>query len=208
MNDPLVMFLGNYDRMNLITKKWTEVPHEEKDLGNYLLVKFKGDVLPTIGANGTLFRSSFLKEFSNEDYLFDIDILFRELKKSGEVKFIKIKNGIIHTFCENDVGKFIRKQKRRIRDYLFFKNSKGIRSYDWNSVAFDGTRSLRIIKFTLYCLTLFPLIVQSVIGYLRKPDFAWFFHPLACEITFFVYGWHRVFSAFYKTELKRDRWKQ
>ena len=57
MNDPLVHFLGNYDRINLLTGKWTEVPHEEKDLGEYLLVKFDKRGLPTIGANGTVFRA-------------------------------------------------------------------------------------------------------------------------------------------------------
>lgn len=40
MNDPFVHFLGNYDRLNLLTGKWTEVRREEKDMGDYLLVTF------------------------------------------------------------------------------------------------------------------------------------------------------------------------
>ncbi len=31
MNDPFVHFLGNYDRLNGITGKWTEVAHDEED---------------------------------------------------------------------------------------------------------------------------------------------------------------------------------
>ncbi|MFV9630873.1 MAG: hypothetical protein ACNYWM_07390 [Methanosarcinales archaeon] len=36
MNDLLCFFMGNYDRMNLITGKWTEMPVDEEDMGDYL----------------------------------------------------------------------------------------------------------------------------------------------------------------------------
>ena len=211
MNDPLVMFLGNYDRKNLITGKWTEVTHEEKDLGNYLLVKFENKdtkVLPTIGANGTVFRSDFLKKFTNKDYLFDIDILASEMKKAGPINFIKVKNGIIHTFCESSIKKFVRKQVRRAQDYMYFKKEKGMRDFNWNDMDFFGNSSLGLIKFVIFCMTIIPLVIQSAIGYSRKKDTAWFFHLLACEITFFVYAWFRIFGSFYRGEFSRKGWKQ
>jgi glycosyltransferase involved in cell wall biosynthesis len=208
MNDPLVMFLGNYDRINLITGKWTETPHDENDRGSYLSVRFDKKGLPTIGANGTVFRSGFLKKFTKDDYLFDIDILANELSVSGYVDFIKIKNGIVHTYCESDIRKFIRKQERRVRDYLFFMDSKNLRTFNWSDMDIGSKNSVGIIKFVIYCVTIIPLIAQSLIGYRKKADAAWFFHPLACEITFFVYAWHRIFAPFYKKELSRDNWKQ
>jgi hypothetical protein len=54
MNDPLCHFLGNYDRLNLITGKWTEIEHKEGDKGDYLFIEFGKSGLPTIGANGTV----------------------------------------------------------------------------------------------------------------------------------------------------------
>lgn len=51
MNDPLCMFTGNYDRYCRITNKWTEVDREEEDRGRYLAIKFREDMIPTIGAN-------------------------------------------------------------------------------------------------------------------------------------------------------------
>jgi glycosyltransferase involved in cell wall biosynthesis len=208
MNDPLVMFLGNYDRINLITGKWTETPHEETDRGSYFTVRFDKKGLPTIGANGTVFRSAFLKKFTGGDYLFDIDILAEELATSGSIDFIKVKNGIVHTYCENDIGKFVRKQKRRVTDYLFFKDSKHARSFNWSDLDIKGKHPLGVFYFIISCVTLIPLLVQVFIGYRKKADTAWFFHPLACEITFFVYAWHRIFASFYKKELSRKNWKQ
>lgn len=208
MNDPFVMFLGNYDRINLITGKWTEVPHTEEDFGDYIKVKLKEKVLPTIGANGTVFRTDFLKKFGANDYLFDIDILAKELQEKGNINFIKVKIGIIHTFCESDVSKFIRKQIRRAQDFMFFQTSKNIRSYDWNTMDFFGSRPWGLIKFIISCVLVFPLIIQSLIGYSKKPDPAWFFHPLACDITLFVYAWYRIFGKLYNRELDRKGWGQ
>ena len=103
MNDPFVYFLGKYDRQNILTGLWTEVLHTEKNYDKYLIARFDKEI-PTIGANGTVFRTSFLKKYNTGDYLFDIDILNQYLKENKKVEFIKTKNGIIHTYCENDVA--------------------------------------------------------------------------------------------------------
>ncbi len=211
MNDPLVLFLGNYDRISLITNRWTEVKHWEMDYGEYLLAKFERKytkTLPTIGANGTVFRSVFLKQFTSGDYLFDVDILKRELFKTGIVNFIKVKIGIIHTYCESDIKKFIRKQARRAQDYIYYKNDNSVRSFDGDEKNVISINTFGLIKFILSCVLVFPLLIQSIIGYFRKPDLAWFFHPIACEITLVVYFWYTLFGRFYKKEFTRKNWGQ
>lgn len=207
MNDPLVMFLGNYDRVNTLTGKWTEVVHEEEDKGGYLLVKLDKRGVPTIGANGTVFRADFLKKNVTGDYLFDIDIVAKEIGISGEIKFIKVKNGIIHNFCGSDIGKFARKQRRRVRDFLFHKNVKKDRVYDWQNLGTGGS-FLGLIKFVLYCVLIFPLLVQVVVGYAKKRDCAWAFHPLACWLTLCEYGYGFIVSGLKKNELSRKGWGQ
>lgn len=208
MNDPFVMFLGNYDRINLLTGTWTGVPHKEENCGDYLLVTLNREGIPTIGANGTVFRSDFLKQNVKGDYLFDIDIIAKEIKDRGEVKFIKVKNGIIHTFCESDIGKFARKQKRRVKDFLFHSKEKKDREFTWEDLDVLGKKPWGMLKFILYCITILPLIVQAVFGYIKKPDFAWFFHPLACWITLWEYGSGRIIGLFSRSELSREMWKQ
>lgn len=203
MNDPLVMFLGNYDRINLLTGKWTEVEHGEEDFGEYLLVRLDKRGVPTIGANGTVFRSEFLKSHVSGGYLFDIDILAREINEKGAVKFIKIKNGIIHNFCGSDVGKFARKQRRRVRDYLYHLHEKKDREFDWSRNSSDG-----VLKFVLSCVLFFPLLIQAVAGYSKKRDFAWFFHVLGCWVTLCVYGFEYFRSFFIRNEMGRCVWNQ
>lgn len=203
VNDPLVLFLGNYDRKNMLTGKWTEIPHEEEDFNNYLICKFDKRGIPTIGANGTVFRASFLKDRVKGNYLFDIDILAKEVNVDGSVKFIKVKNGIIHTYCESSILKFARKQKRRVNDYLYHKSIKN-RDYAWDNKEFK----YGIVKFVIYCVTILPLFYEALKGYFKKADSAWLFHPLACEITLWEYSKGVILGTLSKKESSRNTWSQ
>ena len=207
VNDPVCLYLGNYDRWNYLTQKWTAVPHEEEDKGGYLKVKLGKGGIPTIGANGTIFRRNFLRSLKIEKYLFDIDIVAKEIAERGFIIIAKVKIGIIHTFCENNFKKFVRKQQRRIKDYIFHKKNKS-RNFDWDKFEFGGESSLGLIKFLLYTVLVLPLFFQVFRGYFRKKDPAWFFHIPACWITLIVYSWGKIVGTFNQEELKRDNWKQ
>ena len=200
MNDPLCLFLGNYDRYNWLTRKWTEAQVEEEDKGSYLKIRLQEKSIPTIGANGFLVRRDALLSCDIGDYLFDIDVVY-ELTLQGHSTFAKVKIGIVHIFSGN-ISNFLRKQQRRIRDYLYYQRTD-LRKYPWGSAS-KG----RLLKFVTYCLLVFPLLGQSSIGYRRKPDPAWFFHPLACWITLWVYGWGRI-RGLVRVEIQdRTRWGQ
>ena len=99
MNDPLCMFTGNYDRYCCVTGKWTEVEREETDRGDYLSIKFREDMIPTIGANGFFMKRQELIDNFEGDYLFDIDVLWELFKKNPELRVAKVKTGIVHLFC-------------------------------------------------------------------------------------------------------------
>ncbi|OGY41708.1 MAG: hypothetical protein A2Y82_02380 [Candidatus Buchananbacteria bacterium RBG_13_36_9] len=206
-NDPLCLFLGNYDRWNFLTQKWTEVKHEEADIGNYLKIKLTANGLPTVGANGTIFRRKFLQNLNISDYLFDIDIIAHEIKQNGFIYIAKVKTGIIHTFCENDFQKFIRKQKRRIKDYIFHKKNKS-RAFDWEQYEFKGVNSKGLLKFIIYTILIVPLVCQALKGFYRKKDWAWFFHIPACWATLIIYSWGKLVGIFNQAEFNRNNWKQ
>lgn len=203
-NDPIVLWYKTYDRLNTVSGKWTESNVFQKDFGNWIEVTLKKERdVPTIGANGTIFRSDFLQNAEIGDYLFDIDVLLSEVQKKGEVKFAKVKTSIIHTYCESDIAKFSRKQKRRVLDYFFYK-SKGLRNTEWES---KGSQLL-ILKFALDTILLIPTLSYSIIGFSKKPDFAWFFHPIACLITLFQYVIGTISFKVNKLGQSRDDWKQ
>ncbi len=202
MGDPLCLFIGNYDRYSCVSGKWTAIPHEEVDKGDYLSIRFF-DAIPTIGANGFFMRTRELNDNFEGDYLFDIDVLWKLFQKDPSLRVAKVKTGIVHLYCP-DMKTFFRKQKRRINDFLFFSDSKG-REYPWTSFG-KG----KIILFILCCITIVPLLVQSVIGFARKPDIrVWLFHIVACWSTLIVYGIGTMKSVFGHVEaIDRSKWKQ
>ena len=123
------------------------------------------------------------------------------LSQQGRTTYAKVKLGIVHLFSGN-WWTFVRKQRRRIRDYLYF-NSQGVRRYPWGKLD-----RRRLLKFIAYCVTGLPLLAQSLVGYLRRPDVAWFFHPLACWTTLGVYALGTAWGVLGVRPESRERWRQ
>lgn len=190
MNDPICLYLGNYDRYSYITGKWTELLVKTRDDGNYLLLELDEKNIPTIGANGFLVRAKALRKAKYKPYLFDIDVVYQFIGM-GQNKFAKVKIGIVHLFA-NDLGTFARKTYRRIRDYLFYEKH-GMRNYPWRRLS-----RIRTLKFAFYTLLIFRIVRDSVKGYKRMPDKAWLFHPLACWLTLFTYGVTFIMNVMWK----------
>jgi glycosyltransferase involved in cell wall biosynthesis len=200
INDPLCLFLGNYDRYSYLTDKWTEMPHEEADKGDYLEVSLYSDKIPTMGANGYLVRKKALDSIEIGDYYFDIDVVYKLIQK-GYRKISRPKIGIIHYYCK-DFKTFIRKQTRRINDFIYHKSKKD-RDYPWNKM-----NKLKLLKFIIYSTLIFPTFFQALRGFLEKKDIAWFFHPVACFSTLFIYGFGFLKGFFIKKHEERKGWKQ
>lgn len=202
MNDPFCYFWGNYDRLNILSGKWTSLQVEQEDRGNWLKVTLKSEAIPTIGANGTILRREILvKSGMVGDYFFDIDIL-TQLASRKPLKFAKVKIGITHLYCNRDIKKFFRKQRRRIKDYLHYQKI-GVRKYPWQNQNKSG-----LSKFVLSCITIFPLFYQSLKGFFKKPDLAWFFHPIACFVTLWIYSSETILAKFKISPMNRKEWRQ
>lgn len=202
MGDPLCLFMGNYDRYSCVSGKWTTIPHEEIDKGDYLSIRFY-DAIPTIGANGFIMRTRELNDNFDGDYLFDIDVLWKLFQKDPSLRVAKVKTGIVHLYCP-DMKTFFRKQRRRINDFLYFSDAKG-REYPWTSFG-KG----KIVLFIVCCITIIPLFVQAIMGFARRPDVrVWLFHFVACWSTLIVYGIGTIKSVFGHVEATdRSTWKQ
>ncbi|MDP2939838.1 MAG: glycosyltransferase family 2 protein [Candidatus Omnitrophota bacterium] len=196
MNDPICLFLGNYDRYCLLTNKWTEVAIEQIDKASYKEVRFLKNEMPTIGANGFFIRRNKLLNYPIRDYFFDIDIIQFLYSINPKIKIAKVKNGIIHIFS-NNIFEFISKQIRRFTDYTYY-NSLGLRRYNWYAIP-----KKKFLKFIFYTLLCIPLFFQAVKGYLLKRDLAWFFHPIACWITLCVYSFLFFRNLFFPLKPKK-----
>ena len=133
-----------------------------------------------------------------DPYLFDIDILYERIRRDGTAVVAKVKTGIVHLYCSR-LRDFARKQRRRIRDFLFFAQEKQ-RTYPW-----DKQRKTGIILFCLATVTLIPLLVQAIVGFCRRPDRAWFYHVPVCWITLWIYGWGTVSKMLGRRQAPVDR---
>jgi len=200
-NDPYAFFTGVYDRYSHLTNCWTGLQITQIETKDYFLIDLKNTkTLPTIGANGTLYLTSFIQNIFPKNYFFDTDIL-NHLKLSSPLFFAKVKNDIIHSYCESSLKKFLIKQKRRVIDLYCYQRHL-------NTPTSTGNFRQQLL-FLVYSLTLIIPIFQSLIGFIKKPDPAWFFHPLACFSTALIYTYYSTlhFLGILKP-LSRNQWQQ
>lgn len=199
MNDPIHLFIGNHDRLCTLTGKWTGLPVECVDRGDYYDATLTKEAVPTMGANGSLIRKSAIEQADIGDYYFDIDVVYQLVCK-GYTRVAMVKRGIIHLYCPN-LRTFARKQKRRINDFLYYRGL-GQRDYPHHKYFWGYAR------FAICTVLVLPLLVQSMRGYIRKKDSAWFIHPIICWITLAAYGWATLRSMFTTSEFDRSNWSQ
>ena len=182
MNDPICLFAGNYDRFCAVTGKWTglKVPAERRD--GWLKLSSQGE-MPTIGANGFIFRRLILEKVEWKPWFFDIDVAACAVA-AGCGAIAKVDVSIIHLYCARFAA-FASKQRRRICDYLYFADKKG-RSYPWKRSGLKG-----VALFSLSILLVLPIAVQAALFAMRAPKgdkkLALLHFPV-CYATFAIYA--------------------
>jgi hypothetical protein len=197
----VALFVGNYDRYSVLTGRWTDYPHRSEEREGWLWVELDPAFVPTMGANGYLVRREAFVVVPIGDYFFDVDFVY-DLVQRGHRVVARVDVPIRHYFCDG-IGRFHRKTRRRIDDYLFFASSEVGRSYPWTSRQRRG-----IARFVVSTVLVAPLLAQVVRGYRRKPDRAWWFHLPACWITLGVYCAGYVRAKLRPRMLDRRGWCQ
>jgi glycosyltransferase involved in cell wall biosynthesis len=199
VNDPASLFVGNYGRYSFLTRRWTGFTVEQEQCDGYLRVRVDPDQLPTMGANGYLVRSEPFRSVLTGEYVFDIDSV-GALARNGFDVVARVDVAIGHLFAPT-YRDFARKTRRRARDFLYYSR-RGQRTYPWSRYR----RGLAL--FVLATVTTVPLLAQSLVGYVRKPDRAWWFHPVACWTTLAVYSWEAMRARVKPEALTRRGWRQ
>ena len=203
MNDPLCLFIGNYDRIGVLHNGWSSYNFKEINHSSWIEANLSQLPIPTIGANGTIIKKSALAQINIGNYYFDIDIPIMILKLKGSINIAKVKTGIIHTFVEDNPNKFFRKQWRRIKDYGYHQKN-GSRTINWTQ---DNTK-YGIINFILSCILIIPILWQTLKGLWKSKDWCFIFHPIACYSTLFINVYGVINNKFITNEASRKNWKQ
>lgn len=201
VTDPLVLYVGNYDRYSYVTGRWTDYPHDAQERDGWTRVVFDPRFVPTMGANGYIVRHEAFDAVPVGDYFFDVDFAW-ELVQRGYRTVGLVDVAIRHYFCDS-LGQFCRKTRRRVDDYLFFRRAGTGRRYPWTSRQKRG-----IARFVGSSLVVVPLVADVVRGERRQPDPAWLFHLPACWITLGIYGMGTLRGLVRPRMLERTGWSQ
>lgn len=180
VNDPVAYFLGKADRQSYLFSDW-RLSGEAEDKGEYFLVKFNKNNMPTLGDNGFLIkRKVLLKAKVDEKHFFHIDVIW-DLIVQGYNQFAVVKNNIVHISGEK-FWEYFRKRKKYMEN-LYLQNISR-RRYHLFSPQKD---KLKLIAYSFYSLTLVGPFIDAFRGFLKIPDLAWFLHPIVCFLIFWVY---------------------
>jgi glycosyltransferase involved in cell wall biosynthesis len=198
VNDPTSIFVGNYGRWSYLRGRWTDYPVKIEERLGWQRVTLDPERVPTMGANGYLVRAEIIRDaLGEDDYLFDID-LAQDIVRSGHYISAKVPVTIRHLFAR-DLRDFARKTRRRARDFLRHDRA-GDRSYKWPRAG--------IARFAVATVLIIPVIIQAARGFMRRPDLAWAFHPVACVVTLWVYVEAVVRYSRGERGYDRDAWRQ
>lgn len=192
--DPIAIGLGKADRMPHDTNKWRSFG-DSIETDEYFLVKFNDDVskLPTLGANGCIIRKGMLDKVGFKNSLHTETCI--KLIRKGYNKFAFVKNRHIVHYINIPIKKFILRRLKWARDY---SSDNMEREYS----VFHKKDFFKLVWIILtYSTFIFPFI-RSIRGFYKKPDVAWFLHPLVCFLFVFSY------SVFYIDKMFKKRYKK
>ena len=191
--DPTLYYLGKSEKIPLLQKRYNKGNIIDETLA-YWLVRFTKNTLPTLGDNGHMFLRSAMNKVNKDPNLYVHLDAFVDMLNQGYDTCGVIKNSVIHVITPS----IFTYAKRRVQvKQTFYDGRRGKRKYlvfSWRS----GKDVLNLIKFTIFSLTfIFPLY-ESIKGYIRIRDKAWFLHPIICFLIILSYGQSEIVWFFRK----------
>lgn len=183
VNDPVVYYVGRPDRLSWSEKRW-RYGKIIKNTESYFVVNFTKENMPTIGCNGIMVRRDILFNHAQSDpeHFLHIDV-YVDLLEKGFNNFAIVKNDVVHATAYT-LRNLI---KKRMAFLMYFYGQKVPRRY----MIYDSTKradNWRMFLFVIYTVTFVRPLVDSIVGYVKIRDVAWFIHPIACWAFLYAYG--------------------
>lgn len=187
VNDPFAFYMGKADRLSYIYDTFPR-SYNARDLGDYYVVQFSENHIPTIGANGFLVRKQLLLKHADASpgKYFPIDVNV-DLIRKGFNTYAFVKDGIIHLSGFDDAWYYLRRRMLFIKQYHLSSNSTGLDKKRRYSL-YEPKDKWKLIWYIIISLTLVVPLIDSFRGYKKIQDPAWFINPFLCFGLVILYG--------------------
>lgn len=189
--DPIPFYFRKQDRLPWTENSWNLVGKVIKETKNYYTVEFDSKI-PTLGCNGFLIKRDILLKSNHDPAVFFHTDVLQDLINKGYKRYGIVKNSIIHSIN----GGFLTNLKKRYSYMLThtqtMRHKRRYMIYDVKSFS----DNIRLLKYILYTVTIIKPLYDSLKGYLRIRDFAWFLHIPMCWGTLFTYTFAVAKSVF------------
>lgn len=181
--DPAVYYLKKTEKIRMDQKEYDK-GIRIKETRDYYIVRFTRETLPAIGDNGHLFLKSAIRQVLRNPENYTHTDAFAKLLDKGYDTYGVVKNSIIHV-ARPDIGEFVR---RRVQIKKFYYDARrGRRAYLTYNPSSAKDRS-SLLKYIFFSLTFIEPLYESVRGFIKIRDNAWFLHPVMCFIMVIAYG--------------------
>jgi len=184
--DPVVWYLGKTDRLSYMYDQYrlSGTVIRKKP---YYVVRFTEENMPTIGANGFLVRRDILMKYAytKPGEYFDMDVNI-DLIRSGHNTYAFVDEGIIHNTGYGSVW------------YYFARRMLFMRQYHVSNVPVSVGRRFHMVSgrnipqlmwAIVASISIVVPLFESIRGWRKVRDPAWFLHPVMAVGFVFTYAW-------------------
>lgn len=199
-HDPVAYYLGKSDRLSWAFDDWNLAGKIISTHKNYFVIEFNVNNFPTVGCNGIGFRKSAILKtrWGSPENFFHTDVFF-DLNKKGRVRFAIVKNEIFHETADNFKRFFQKRRNYMIEHYQNLFPKRRYKIFDPGNLS----DFFKLFIFIIFSLSVVEPLFQSLRGYIKKKDVAWFIHPAVCLGILLVYGQSLIYGIITKL-VKRD----
>jgi glycosyltransferase involved in cell wall biosynthesis len=181
-SDPVVFYLGKNSHLSWASNKYN-LFGKAKDIGNYYKVTYSRNEIPALGGNGAALRREVLLRHAkaDPDNFVHTDVV-ADLIRGGYNEYALVKDTIIH-LTNNKVLFFLARRKYFIEKYqLQYEYTRRYHMYD------PTKDKIKLIMYVIFSLTFVVPLWDSIKGFYRVRDLAWFLHPFMCVAFVIIYA--------------------
>ena len=185
--EPTVYYLGKSEKIPLGQKKYNKGKILQ-DKNGYYVVEFNPINLPACGDNGHMILASAMETVNKNSYEYTHLDAILKLVKMKYVKFGVVKNSIIHV-GKKDIFSDVKRKIQLKTEY--YDKERGKRKYLIYNPESSADRK-NLIKYVIISITFVIPLFESIKGYIKIRDTAWFLHPILCFFMVVGYGMSEV----------------